>query len=108
MEEPRKQFFKMDIVKALRELYDEKKRLDAAIAALEARVKAAQQGLRRESLQRTPRQKKHERSGTPGSVEENDIVLGSPPGPARYTQRRRLQPVGTNRTSPAPVPLPKA
>ena len=30
----------MDIVKALRELYHEKKRLDAAIASLEARVKA--------------------------------------------------------------------
>jgi len=31
----------MDIVKALRELHHEKKRLDAAIAALEARIKAA-------------------------------------------------------------------
>jgi hypothetical protein len=31
----------MDIVKALRELYDEKKRLDAAISSLEARLKAA-------------------------------------------------------------------
>jgi cell division septum initiation protein DivIVA len=30
----------MDIVKALRELYLEKKRLDAAIADLEARIKA--------------------------------------------------------------------
>jgi hypothetical protein len=30
----------MDIVKALRELYQEKKRLDAAIASLEARVNA--------------------------------------------------------------------
>ena len=30
----------MDIVKALRELYNEKKRLDAAIALLEARKKA--------------------------------------------------------------------
>jgi hypothetical protein len=30
----------MDIVRALRELYHEKKRLDAAIAALEARRKA--------------------------------------------------------------------
>ena len=30
----------MDIVKALRELYNEKKRLDATIASLEARVKA--------------------------------------------------------------------
>ena len=29
----------MDIVKALRELYNEKKRLDATIASLEARVK---------------------------------------------------------------------
>jgi hypothetical protein len=34
----------MDIVKALRELYGEKKRLDAAIAALEARIKAARTG----------------------------------------------------------------
>ncbi len=34
----------MDIVKALRELYHEKKRLDAAIAALEARKKAARTG----------------------------------------------------------------
>ena len=38
MEEPRRHFT-MDIVKALRELYQEKKRLDAAIAALEARLK---------------------------------------------------------------------
>jgi hypothetical protein len=34
----------MDIVKALRELYTEKKRLDAAIAALEARIRAANNG----------------------------------------------------------------
>jgi len=34
----------MDIVKALRELYNEKKRLDAAIAALEARGRAAKTG----------------------------------------------------------------
>ena len=34
----------MDIVKALRELYSEKKRLDAAIAALEARIKASRAG----------------------------------------------------------------
>ena len=34
----------MDIVKALRELYHEKKRLDAAIAALEARKKASRTG----------------------------------------------------------------
>jgi hypothetical protein len=34
----------MDIVKALRELHDEKKRLDAAIASLEARSKAARTG----------------------------------------------------------------
>jgi hypothetical protein len=34
----------MDIVKALRELYTEKKRLDSAIAALEARLRAARSG----------------------------------------------------------------
>lgn len=34
----------MDIVKALRDLYTEKKRLDAAIAVLEARIKAGQKG----------------------------------------------------------------
>jgi hypothetical protein len=34
----------MDIVKALRELYHEKKRLDAAIAALEARKKSGRTG----------------------------------------------------------------
>jgi hypothetical protein len=34
----------MDIVKALRDLYTEKKRLDAAIAILEARIKAGQTG----------------------------------------------------------------
>ncbi len=34
----------MDIVKALRELYNEKKRLDATIAALEARIKGANTG----------------------------------------------------------------
>lgn len=32
----------MDVIKALRELYSEKKRLDTAIAALEARLRAAQ------------------------------------------------------------------
>jgi hypothetical protein len=34
----------MDIVKALRELHNEKKRLDAAIAALEARIRAGHNG----------------------------------------------------------------
>ena len=34
----------MDIVKALRELYHEKKRLDSAIAALEARLRGAHKG----------------------------------------------------------------
>jgi hypothetical protein len=34
----------MDIGKALRELYNEKKRLDAAIAALEARLRAGKTG----------------------------------------------------------------
>jgi hypothetical protein len=34
----------MDIVKALRDLYTEKKRLDAAIASLEARIKSAKSG----------------------------------------------------------------
>jgi hypothetical protein len=36
--------FKMDIFKALRDLYDEKKRLDVAISILEARMKAARRG----------------------------------------------------------------
>jgi hypothetical protein len=35
----------MDVLKALRELYAEKKRLDAAIASLEARLRAAKSGL---------------------------------------------------------------
>jgi hypothetical protein len=35
----------MDIVKALRELYNEKKRLDTAITVLEARIKAGRTGL---------------------------------------------------------------
>ena len=34
----------MDIVKALRELHNEKKRLDASIALLEARLKAGRRG----------------------------------------------------------------
>jgi hypothetical protein len=34
----------MDVLKALRELYAEKKRLDSAIAALEARLRAGQTG----------------------------------------------------------------
>jgi hypothetical protein len=34
----------MDIAKALRELYNEKKRLDGVIAALEARLKAKRAG----------------------------------------------------------------
>jgi hypothetical protein len=34
----------MDIVKALRELHHEKKRLDSAIAALEARIRAGHNG----------------------------------------------------------------
>ena len=38
-------FVTMDIVKALRELHTEKKRLDAAIAALETRIKAGHAGL---------------------------------------------------------------
>lgn len=42
----------MDIVKALRELYNEKKRLDATIAALEARVKAANTGSAAKSAKR--------------------------------------------------------
>ncbi len=37
-------FATMDIVKALRELHHEKKRLDSAIAALEARIRASQSG----------------------------------------------------------------
>ena len=37
-------FVTMDIVKALRELYNEKKRLDVAIASLEARIRAAHTG----------------------------------------------------------------
>jgi hypothetical protein len=36
----------MDIAKALRELHHEKKRLDSAIAALEARIRAAHNGSR--------------------------------------------------------------
>lgn len=39
-----KPLFKMDIAKALRELYNEKKRLDATIASLETRIKAARTG----------------------------------------------------------------
>jgi hypothetical protein len=34
----------MDILKALRDLYNEKKRLDVAISSLEARVKAVRKG----------------------------------------------------------------
>ena len=34
----------MDIIKALRELYTEKKRLDEAIAVLEARIRATNRG----------------------------------------------------------------
>jgi hypothetical protein len=37
-------FVTMDIGKALKELYNEKKRLDAAIAALEARIRTSQGG----------------------------------------------------------------
>jgi len=36
----------MDVFKTLRELHEEKRRLDAAIAALESRVKAKQAGPR--------------------------------------------------------------
>lgn len=39
----------MDIAKALRELYTEKKRLDGAIAALEARIRAGRNGSRADS-----------------------------------------------------------
>jgi hypothetical protein len=42
----------MDIVKALRELYNEKKRLDAGIAALEARIKASRTGSGAKSVKR--------------------------------------------------------
>jgi hypothetical protein len=34
----------MDIIKALRDLYNEKKRLDVAISSLEARLKAVRKG----------------------------------------------------------------
>jgi hypothetical protein len=44
--------FKMDIVKALRELYNEKKRLDASIALLEARIKASRTGSSEKSTKR--------------------------------------------------------
>jgi hypothetical protein len=44
--------FKMDIVKALRELYNEKKRLDTTIASLEARIKAAHTGTAAKSAKR--------------------------------------------------------
>ncbi len=44
MEKPPKTSITMDIVKALRELYNEKKRLDAAIAVLEARIRAGRSG----------------------------------------------------------------
>jgi hypothetical protein len=43
-------FVTMDIVKALRELYNEKKRLDSAIAVLEARVRAGHTGLGAKSI----------------------------------------------------------
>jgi hypothetical protein len=42
----------MDIVKALRELHNEKKRLDATIASLEARIKAAHNGTPAKSAKR--------------------------------------------------------
>jgi hypothetical protein len=42
----------MDIAKALRELYNEKKRLDAAIASLEARLKTARTGSAAKSAKR--------------------------------------------------------
>jgi hypothetical protein len=42
----------MDIAKALRELYYEKKRLDAAIASLEARLKAVHTGSATKSAKR--------------------------------------------------------
>jgi hypothetical protein len=44
IEELRVSTVTMDIAKALRELYTEKKRLDAAIATLETRLKAAHKG----------------------------------------------------------------
>jgi hypothetical protein len=50
MKEPSK--LKMDIVKALRELYKEKRRLDASIATLEGRLKSAHNGSSAKSTQR--------------------------------------------------------
>lgn len=47
----------MDIVKALRELYAEKKRLDATIAALEAHMKAGRAGTKSKGLKRGPGRK---------------------------------------------------
>jgi hypothetical protein len=44
-----KALFTMDIAKALRELYKEKKRLDATIASLEAGIRAARTGSARKS-----------------------------------------------------------
>ena len=45
----------MDIVKALRELYQEKKRLDVTIAALEARLKQSGRGMKKVSKERRGR-----------------------------------------------------
>jgi hypothetical protein len=42
----------MDIVKALRELYKEKRRLDAGIASLEARLKTSHNGSSAKSTKR--------------------------------------------------------
>lgn len=47
----------MDIVKALRELYAEKKRLDATIAALEAHIKAGRTSAKPKALKRGPGRK---------------------------------------------------
>ena len=48
----------MDIIKALRDLYNERKRLDVAIASLEARVKAARKG----SLRKPPQGRRGRKS----------------------------------------------
>jgi septal ring factor EnvC (AmiA/AmiB activator) len=86
MEGPRSQSA-MDIIKALRELHAEKKRLDSVIASLEARLVAARKQGAARKKPRTPWQKKHERGRASGSLQTNDTVLGSPPGSTPRAQR---------------------
>lgn len=83
----------MDIVKALRELYLEKKRLDAAIASLEARIESANAGSRAKPKGRRGRKNM-------SAAERLEVSKRM----TQYWEARRAKRVSSPAQSPAPSP----